>query len=562
MEAGPPRSRRRVLSILLAAVVLVVIAGIAYSLLRGEKLRTRTGLPLYYGASVTSAGGVEENLSGQGAKVTEVRCDVYPENFVSWIMENGNPWTFYRYPSPLVGVLNYRAATGTLTTFKFPMRLWTKLYIGDIDWQTLENAYLTFENIYYGYRRNTILGPPDVNLYTFDIYAVDIDSLPVGTPDDKTWNFHTDTSKIIGTISTEWKPEHIVAYSTATYSGVKQVIDNRYITYDTPNAPRELLNAGGDNLIAGLRPVYYVALSTLYCGPITVKLIDNYLDWRTTYTFEIPGGTLPYWGDTYTNKNSFCYFWRRTDENSTLIYIEFVVSPERPVQVSIKCPDNNVVFYFEKGYSSYSNVSWSGRGSTTINITPAVYSALLENKNYLYLAIKARDDGNSWQTLNSLYPRWSDMGLTYIVPYYYNYIYPVYYSGTSVKFSVNWVTGVKLKLTIVDNQTNLSLENVPKTIVIRQDNTTIQTITTSDAYIEVDVAPNRSYYVDVQAENYVSITNMLVSIGTEDRAVTLVLTPAGGGIILQPQPKATLAVVVAMFIVVLVAVGIWHKRAG
>jgi hypothetical protein len=103
---------------------------------------------------------------------------------------------------------------------------------------------------------------------------------------------------------------------------------------------------------------------------------------------------------------------------------------------------------------------------------------------------------------------------------------------------------------------------VPKTIVIRQDNTTIQTITTSDAYIEVDVAPNRSYYVDVQAENYVSITNMLVSIGTEDRAVTLVLTPAGGGIILQPQPKATLAVVVAMFIVVLVAVGIWHKRAG
>jgi ABC-type lipoprotein release transport system permease subunit len=35
MEAGPPRSRRRVLGILLAAVVLVAVVGIAYSLLRG-----------------------------------------------------------------------------------------------------------------------------------------------------------------------------------------------------------------------------------------------------------------------------------------------------------------------------------------------------------------------------------------------------------------------------------------------------------------------------------------------------------------------------------------------
>ena len=84
MEAGPPRSRRRVLGILLAAVVLVAVAGIAYSLLRGGELRTKTGLPLYYGASVTSAGGVEENLSGQGAEVEAYRVRAPAEEVYSW----------------------------------------------------------------------------------------------------------------------------------------------------------------------------------------------------------------------------------------------------------------------------------------------------------------------------------------------------------------------------------------------------------------------------------------------------------------------------------------------
>ena len=84
MEAGPPRSRRRVLGILLAAVVLVAVAGIAYSLLREEELRTRTGLPLYYGASVTSAGGVEENLSGQGAEVEAYRVRAPAAEVYSW----------------------------------------------------------------------------------------------------------------------------------------------------------------------------------------------------------------------------------------------------------------------------------------------------------------------------------------------------------------------------------------------------------------------------------------------------------------------------------------------
>jgi len=68
----------------LAAVVLVAVAGIAYSLLRGEELRTRTGLPLYYGASVTSAGGVEENLSGQGAEVEAYRVRAPAEEVYSW----------------------------------------------------------------------------------------------------------------------------------------------------------------------------------------------------------------------------------------------------------------------------------------------------------------------------------------------------------------------------------------------------------------------------------------------------------------------------------------------
>jgi hypothetical protein len=229
------------------------------------------------------------------------------------------------------------------------------------------------------------------------------------------------------------------------------------------------------------------------------------------------------------------------DENRTLIYIEFVTKPERPVQVSIKCPDNNISFYFEKGYSSYSTVIWCNysrtnlRASTTINITDAVREARERNETYLYLAIKARGDEGLWQTLNPLYPYWTS--LTYVVPFYYNYIYPVYYSGTSVKFGINWVTGVKLKLTIVDQQTGYPLDNVPKTIVVKQDNTTIQTITTSDASVEIDnLVPESSYYIDVYAENYVALTNRYISTGENDITETLFMAPSGA-IIVQPGPS-------------------------